>query len=124
MAEQKVTELDCIWDEPITYELQVELLLCLQRIIEHFAAAAMSIHQCRPFDAVCIVIPGAIAAISDAIMRQLAVDEPSDVSTSYIVVCESVLQCVIIVLCYRHVRTLWVKRKPVVNLVIRDLVSQ
>jgi hypothetical protein len=82
MAEQQVTELDCIWDEPITYELQVELLLCLHRIIEHFAAAAMSIQQSRPFDAVCIIIPGAIAAISDAIIRQLAIDEPSDVSGS------------------------------------------
>lgn len=52
----------------------------LQRLIEHFAAAAMSIQQSRPFDAVCIVVPGCICAIGDAIMRKIAVDEPSAVS--------------------------------------------
>lgn len=77
--EQKVTEMNCIWDEPISYALQVELLLSLQRIVEHFAAAVVSIQQSRPFDAVCVIIPGAIATISDAIMRQLAQDDPSEV---------------------------------------------
>jgi hypothetical protein len=55
----------------------VELLITLQRIIEHFGAAAMSIQQSRPFDAVCIVVPGCITAIADSIMRKLAIDEPS-----------------------------------------------
>jgi hypothetical protein len=57
---------------------QVELLITLQRVTEHFAAAAMSIQQSRPFDAVCIVVVGCIAALSDAIMRKLAIDEPSE----------------------------------------------
>lgn len=78
-AEIAVTEMDCIWDAPITYELQVELLMTLRLLIEHFAAAAMSIQQSRPFDGVCIVVPGCIAAISDAIMRKIAINEPSEV---------------------------------------------
>lgn len=67
--EKEVVNSDCIWDEPITYELQVELMLTLQRLSENFAAAAMSIQQSRPFDAVCIVVPGCIAALADALVR-------------------------------------------------------
>jgi hypothetical protein len=78
-AEKAVTELECIWDAPITYELQVELLITLQRLIEHFSAAAMSIQQSRPFDGVCIVVPGCICAIADALVRRIATDEPSEV---------------------------------------------
>jgi hypothetical protein len=52
-------------------------MLTLQRLSEHFAASAMSIQQSRPFDAVCIIVPGCICAISDAIMRKIAIDEPS-----------------------------------------------
>lgn len=39
----------------------------------------MSIQQSRPFDAVCIIVPGCICAIADAIMRKIATDEPSAV---------------------------------------------
>ena len=53
-------------------------MITLQRIAEHFLASAMSIQQSRPFDGVCIVVSGCIAALSDAIMRQLAMDEPSE----------------------------------------------
>ena len=42
-AEQDAVGAPCIWDRPITYELQVELLLVLQRLAEHFTAAAVSI---------------------------------------------------------------------------------
>jgi hypothetical protein len=76
--EKEVTESPCIWDEPITYELQVELLLTIQRLAENFAAAAMSIQQSRPFDAVCIIVPACMSCLSDAIIRKLAVDEPSE----------------------------------------------
>lgn len=66
----------CIWDAAITYELQVEVLLALHRLMEHFVAAAMSITATRTMDAVCIVVPGCICAISDAVLRRRAVDEP------------------------------------------------
>ena len=39
----------------------------------------MSIQQSRPFDGVGIVVTGCIAALSDAIIRKLAIDEPSEV---------------------------------------------
>lgn len=70
----------CMWDAPITYELQVELLLTLQRLAEQFTAAAGSIQQSRPFDGVCVVVTGCIAALSDAIIRTVAVTEPSVIS--------------------------------------------
>ena len=54
-------------------------MLALQRISEHFVASAMSIQQTRPTDAVCIIVSGAIAAIADAIIRKIAVHEPSEV---------------------------------------------
>ena len=59
--------------------MQVELLLSLQRISQQFAAAAMSIQQSRSFDAVCIITSGCLAALSDAIIRKLATDQPSEV---------------------------------------------
>ena len=67
-----------MWNAPITYELQVEMMLCLQRITEHFAAAALSIQQSRSFDGVCILVLGCLAALADAIMHLLATDEPSE----------------------------------------------
>jgi len=81
LVEASMLEEYCLWDEPITYELQVELLITLQRIAEHFASAAMSIQQSRPFDSVCITVSGCIAAIADAIMRKVATDEPSEMCT-------------------------------------------
>jgi hypothetical protein len=77
-VEDEFIKQKCIWQEPITYELQVELLLTIQRLSEHFAAAAFSIHQNRAFDAVCITVTGCMAAVSDAIIRQMATDEPSE----------------------------------------------
>ena len=74
----EAVDMPCIWDEDITYELQLELLLVCQRLMEHFAAAAFSIQQCRPFDAVCIIVPGCIAAVADALMRRRAINHPSE----------------------------------------------
>ena len=76
--EKMIVAAACVWDEPITYELQVELLLTLQRITEHFSAACLSIQQSRPFDAVCIIVTGCLTALADAIMRKIAIDEPSE----------------------------------------------
>ena len=56
----------------------MELLETIQRLAEHFAAAALSIMQSRSFDGVCIVVTGCIAAIADAVIRKIATDEPSE----------------------------------------------
>jgi hypothetical protein len=51
----------------------------LQRIIEHFAAAAFALQANRSFDAVKIIIPSVIASIADVVMRKKATDIPSEV---------------------------------------------
>lgn len=76
--EEEFIKQECIWNEPITYELQLELLLTIQRLVEQFASAFFSIHQNRSFDAVGITVTGCMAAISDSIFRQIAIDEPSE----------------------------------------------
>ncbi|KAH9261268.1 hypothetical protein BASA81_000972 [Batrachochytrium salamandrivorans] len=76
--EQEMLKETCMWDQDIKYELQVELLLVLQRLVEHFVASVFSIQQDRPFDGVGIVTLGCITALSDAIMRRRAVDLPSE----------------------------------------------
>ena len=76
-CEEALHQEDCYWDQPIQYELQVELLLTLKRLMENFAAASMSIHATRAFDSVCMVVPGIIACLADAILRRLATDNAS-----------------------------------------------
>eukprot|EP00457_Paulinella_chromatophora_P000002 gb/GEZN01000002.1/.p1 GENE.gb/GEZN01000002.1/~~gb/GEZN01000002.1/.p1 ORF type:complete len:6816 (+),score=1425.09 gb/GEZN01000002.1/:114-20561(+) len=78
-VEDDLSQESCIWDQPMTYHLQVELLLTLQRLSEHFAAAVGSIQMSRALDAVCLVVPGVICAIADATMRRRASDLPSEV---------------------------------------------
>lgn len=55
-------------------------MILLQRIIEHFAAAAFSLQATRSFDAVKIIVPAVIASIADVVMRKKATDIPSEVS--------------------------------------------
>ena len=45
--------------------------------MEQFAAASMSIRSNRSFDSVCVVVPGIIVSVADAILRRLATDRPS-----------------------------------------------
>ena len=52
-------------------------MLAINRLSEHFSAAAFSIQQSRSFDGVCIVVSGCMVAVADAIMRKIATDEPS-----------------------------------------------
>jgi len=82
--EESMHNLPCIWDEPITYELQVELLLTLQRLMELLAMAGLSIQQSRSLDAIMIIVSGSIAAIADSIIRKEATDEPSECCTHFL----------------------------------------
>lgn len=75
--EKVATQEACYWDQAITAELQVELLLCIQRLGDQFSAAALSIQHSRAFDAVCMVVPGLMAVLADSILRRLASDRPS-----------------------------------------------
>lgn len=75
--EARLSRASCIWDEPVEYAEQVEVLLTLRRIVEHFAAAVLSTQQDRALDAVCVVVPGVACAIADALLRRRATDHPS-----------------------------------------------
>ena len=69
----------CVWRSPLLYAQQLDLMLLLQRIIEHFAASVFTVDHTRSADAVRMVVPACIAAVADVVMRQVAVDIPSEV---------------------------------------------
>lgn len=71
----------CLWHAAsVRYETQLDVLILLQRLIEHFAAAAFTVDHTRPIDAVRMVVPLCIAAVADALLRKVAVDIPSIIS--------------------------------------------
>ena len=71
---------DCIWAQSMTYSQQLDTIILLQRLMEHFASACFSLHNTKSFDAVRIVVAAAIAAVADSVMRRRASDIPSVVS--------------------------------------------
>jgi hypothetical protein len=71
-------EATCVWRAPLVYEEQRTMLEVLARIIEHFAASALSLNHTRSTDSVRMVVPAVIAAIADCVMRQKATNEPSE----------------------------------------------
>eukprot|EP00397_Hematodinium_sp_SG-2012_P000007 GEMP01000007.1.p1 GENE.GEMP01000007.1~~GEMP01000007.1.p1 ORF type:complete len:5820 (+),score=1409.10 GEMP01000007.1:169-17628(+) len=61
----------CMWECPNMHFGDVlSLLLVLQRLMEHFAAAALSLRNSRSFDATKIVVSACMAAIADNALRQ------------------------------------------------------
>lgn len=68
----------CMWDRDMVFAEQLKLMQALQRIAEHFVAAAMSMRANREMDAIAIVVMGCICALADALMRKRALDEPSE----------------------------------------------
>ena len=59
---------------------QLELLLLLGRLAEHFAAAAFYTVASKSLDAVKLVVLGAMSAAADYVLRQKAVDRTSVVT--------------------------------------------
>eukprot|EP01087_Luapelamoeba_hula_P004848 TRINITY_DN1482_c0_g1_i1.p1 TRINITY_DN1482_c0_g1~~TRINITY_DN1482_c0_g1_i1.p1 ORF type:complete len:4317 (-),score=602.49 TRINITY_DN1482_c0_g1_i1:51-13001(-) len=70
----------CIWAISLRYALQLDILVLLQRLIEHFASSAFAIKATRSFDAVRIIVPACMAAIADVVIRKRATDIPSELS--------------------------------------------
>lgn len=66
------------WNTDLTYGMQLDIVFIVQRLAEHFAAAALSLECSRSFYAVRAVGSGILAALADAVLRQRAVDFPSD----------------------------------------------
>eukprot|EP00966_Prymnesium_polylepis_P291327 6729182-Prymnesium_polylepis.1 len=69
---------DCLWHQPLEYDDQLDLILLLQRIVEHFASSALSLELTPALDASRMFVPAAIAAVADALLRQVATDIPSN----------------------------------------------
>ena len=69
-----------LWAVELRYALQLDILILLQRIVEHFAASVFSLQPSRSFDAVRVLIPAALLTIADAVLRKTATDIPSEVS--------------------------------------------
>ena len=55
-------------------------MLLLQRLAEHFAAAVFSTRASKSFDAVVLVVFGAMAALGDHVLRQRGTDSTSIIS--------------------------------------------
>eukprot|EP00756_Hemistasia_phaeocysticola_P010307 Hpha_TRINITY_DN15008_c2_g11::TRINITY_DN15008_c2_g11_i1::g.123864::m.123864 len=70
----------CIWSGAMVYGQQLDVLLLLQCLCEHWASAVFSIRAAREHDAVRITVAGMMAAIADCVTRQLASDDPSILS--------------------------------------------
>jgi hypothetical protein len=70
---------ECVWRSPMLYAQQLDAMLLLQRLVEHFAASVFGVDHTRSLDAVRMVVPACIAAVADCIMRQIAADLPSEV---------------------------------------------
>jgi len=68
----------CVWRAPVDYEEQRTMLEVLARIMEHFAASALSLNHTRPADSVRMVVPACIAAIADCVLRQRSINYRSE----------------------------------------------
>ena len=68
----------CVWREPMEYADQLDALLLLQRIVEHFAASTFGLDHTPSMDSVRMTVPACIAAVTDVIMRSEATDIPSE----------------------------------------------
>ena len=67
-------------DTPVVYALQLDVLLLLKRLSEHFVSSCFAIQTSREFDAVKIVVGAVIVTIADVFLRKRATDIPSELS--------------------------------------------
>jgi hypothetical protein len=68
---------NCIWQRPMRYETQIDILRLVHALMRHYVAVSLSIPANRTLDSSRIITVAAMAAISDALMRKRAVDIPS-----------------------------------------------
>lgn len=74
----------CIWSQTsVAYSIQIDLCICLGRIMEHFISAAFSLHSTKSLDALKLLICASIASILDALLRKVSVDQPSEFCMRY-----------------------------------------
>lgn len=68
----------CLWRTPMRYGVQLDLTICLGRILEHFISATYSCQMTKSKDSLNLVITGCVAALVDVILRKAATDQPSE----------------------------------------------
>jgi len=73
----------CLWQQPIRYETQIDILRLLHSVARHFIACALSLRYTRSFDATRILITAAMTMVADACVRMRASDIPSFFSLHY-----------------------------------------
>eukprot|EP01012_Entosiphon_sulcatum_P009332 TRINITY_DN1521_c0_g2_i1.p1 TRINITY_DN1521_c0_g2~~TRINITY_DN1521_c0_g2_i1.p1 ORF type:complete len:4962 (-),score=1074.52 TRINITY_DN1521_c0_g2_i1:73-14958(-) len=71
---------ECIWAQPAPYMAQLDLLILLRRLTEHFASSSLSLQDTRSLDAIKLVVMGSLMVMADASLRKLATDIPSVIS--------------------------------------------
>ena len=70
----------CIWRTPMRYGLQLDMIICLGRILEHFISSIFALPINRSMDGVRMIVTWAITAIADSILRlpkDSILDQPS-----------------------------------------------
>ena len=65
------------------YETQADILRLLSSLTQHYAAVSLSLTVTRSFDATRMCTLGAIAAVTDVVLRVEACDVPSQLSLHY-----------------------------------------
>jgi len=65
----------------LRYSVQLDVLVLLRRLLEHFTSSAFYINTTREFDAVKIIVSAVVVTLADVILRKIASDIPSEVST-------------------------------------------
>lgn len=73
----------CVWQTPMTYSIQIDLAICLGRIMEHFISSVFSLFSTKSLDALKITLTGCIAAILDVTLRKVGTDQPSEFCLRY-----------------------------------------
>lgn len=74
----------CVWQTPMSYSIQLDIAICLGRLMEHFISSAFSLHNTKSLDALKLIITGSIAAMLDATLRKVATDQPSEFCLRYL----------------------------------------
>ena len=67
----------CIWQKPMRYEVQIDILRLVHSLMRHYVAVSLSIPANRTLDSSRIITIAAMAAIADSLMRKRASDIPS-----------------------------------------------
>jgi hypothetical protein len=73
----------CVWQTPMTYACQLDLCICMGRILEHFISAVYSLQNNKPLDAIKLIITGMIAAMVDVTIRHVSTDQTSEFCLHY-----------------------------------------